>query len=65
MLKVDVNVRRLIALLADEALEQHTHPRGIDLSNAQAIADRRVGRRAAALTQDVLTTRKRDDVGDG
>ena len=52
VLEVDVDVGRLVALLRDEALEQHAHPRRIDLGDAERVADRRVGRRAAALAED-------------
>ena len=33
--EVDVDVRRLVALATDEALEQHAHPRRIDFGDAQ------------------------------
>ena len=65
VLEVDVDVRRLVALLADEALEQHRHARRVDLGDAEAVADRRVGRRAAPLAQDALRARVADDVVDG
>ena len=64
VLEVDVDVRRLVALLADEALEQHRHARRVDLGDAEAVADRRVGRRAAPLAQDALRARVADDVMD-
>ncbi len=54
VLEVDVDVRRLVALARDEALEQQVHARRVDLGDAQAVADRRVGRRAAALAEDAL-----------
>ena len=54
MLEIDIDVGRLVALARNEALEQHAHARGIDLGDAQAIAHRRVGGRAAPLAQDVL-----------
>ncbi len=65
VLEVDVDVGRLVAFLRDEALEQHAHPRRVDLGDAERIADRRVGRRAAALAEDALRARERDDVVDG
>ena len=65
VLEVDVDVGRLVALLRDEALEQHAHPRRIDLGDAERVAHRRVGRRAAALAQDALAAREGDDVVDG
>ena len=65
VLEVDVDVRRLVALLRDEALEQHAHPRRIDLGDPERVADRRVGRRAAALAEDALRAGEGDDVVDG
>ena len=44
MLEVDVDVRRLLALLADEAFEQQVVDRRVDRGDAQAIADRAVRR---------------------
>ena len=63
--EVDVDVGRLVALAADETLEQHVHARRIDLGHAQAITDRRIRRRAASLTQDVAFARKAHDVVHG
>ena len=54
MLKVDVNIGRLIALPADETLEQHTHAGRVYLGDAQAIADDAVGCGPSTLAQDVL-----------
>ena len=65
VLEVDVDVGRLVPLAADEALEQHAHPRRVDLGDAERVADGRVGGRAAALAQDALRPRERDDVLDG
>ena len=49
----------------DEALEQHAHPRRVDFGDAERVADRGVGGRAAALAQDAFAARERDDVVDG
>ena len=65
VLEVDVDVGRLVALLADEALEQHLHPLRIDLGHVGAVADDGVGRAAAPLAQDALRAREVDDVGHG
>ena len=54
VLEVDVDVRRLIALAADEALEQQHRLHRVDRRDAQAEAHRRVGRRPTALAQDAL-----------
>ena len=62
MLEIHIDVRRLVALLGNEALEQHRHPRGIDFGDLQAITDDGIGRRAASLTQDAARTRELDDV---
>ena len=62
VLEVDVDVGRLVALLRDEALEQQAGARRIDLGDAQAVADRRVGGRTAALAQDVLRPGEAHDV---
>ena len=52
VLEVDIDVRRFVALLRDEALEQHVHARRVHFGDVQAVADRRIGRGAAALAQD-------------
>ena len=64
-IEVDVDVRRLVALLGDEPLEQHVHARRIDFGDAQRKADSGVRRRAAALAEDVLLTGEADDIVDG
>ncbi len=65
VLEVDVDVGRLVALGRDEALEQKIEMRRIDLSDAKAITDRGIGRRAAALTEDSLRAREAHDVVHG
>jgi len=59
VLEIDVDVGRLVALLRDEALEQHVHARRIDLGDAERIAHRRVGRRAAPWQRIPLIARTR------
>ncbi len=61
MLEVDIDIRRLVALLRDKALEQEIVALGIDAGDAQHIADRGVGGRASALAQDVLAARELHD----
>ena len=58
MLEVHVDVRRLVALAADESLEQHVAASGVHRGDPQAEADRAVGRRAAALAEDALPARE-------
>ena len=65
VLEIDVDVGRLVAIRRDEALEQEAALARIDIGDAQAVADRRVRRRAAALAEDVLAAREADDVVDG
>ncbi len=65
VLEVDVDVRRLVALARDEALEQHLHARGIDLGDAQRVAHRGVGGRATPLAQDAAPAGEADDVVHG
>ena len=62
VLKVHVNVRRLIALAADETLKQHAHARRVHLGHAQAVAHRRIRRRPASLAQDALAAGEAHDV---
>ena len=65
VLEIDIDVGRLVARGADEALEQDVDPRRIDRGDAEAIANDRIGGRAAALAQDAATPRKLHDVVDG
>ena len=65
MFKVHVDVGRLVALLADETLEEHVDAAGIDGGDAEAKADGGVGGRAASLAQDVTPTRETHQVPDG
>ena len=54
MLEIDVDIGRLLALLADEALEQKIDLHRIDGGDAEHIADGGIGRRAAPLAENVL-----------
>ena len=65
VLEIDVDIRRLVALLGDEALEQHGHARGVDFGDLQAIADHGIRGRAAALAEDALRAGKLDDIVHG
>ena len=62
VLEIDIDVGRLAAIRGDEALEQQAAFARIDLGDAQAVADRRVRRRAAALAKNVLAAGVSDDV---
>ncbi len=67
VLEIDVDVGRLAAVLGNEAGEQQVALVRIDRGDAEAKADRAVGRRAAALAEDflVLAAREGDDVVHG
>src|SRR5262249_25870389 len=62
MLEIDVDVGRLVALGRDEALEQKIADHRIDFGDAKTEAERRIGRRTAALTENALAFREADDV---
>ena len=61
MLEVDIDIGRLLALLADEALEQEIAAFWIDRGDAEHVADRRIGGRSSSLTEDVATAREAHD----
>src|SRR5436190_19935757 len=65
VLEIDINVGRLAPIGGNETFEQETPIARINISDAQAIADCRVRRRAAALTEDVLAARVLDNVMHG
>ena len=65
VLEVDVDVRRLVAFGRDEAFEQKIEALGIDLGDAEAIADRRIGGGTAPLAKNVLAAGKAHDVVHG
>ena len=65
VLEIDVDVRRLVPLARNEALEQHVHPHGVDLGDAERVAHDRVRCRAASLAQDVFRARIAHQVLDG
>src|ERR1700733_6391922 len=54
MLEIRVDVRRLVALLRDEALEQHGHARRINLGDFQTVANNGVSGRAPPLAEYFL-----------
>src|SRR3984893_11140485 len=54
VLEIHVDVRRFVALLRDEALEQHGHARRIHLGDFQAIANNGVSGRAPPLAEYFL-----------
>src|SRR5690606_27169485 len=62
VLKVDVDIRRLLAFPGQEAFEQQVGARRVDLGDAQGKTHRGVGRRAAALAENVLAAGEAHDV---
>ena len=65
VLEVDVDVGRLAALLADEALEQQVRRLRIDGGDAEHVAHGGIGGRSPALAQDVPRSGEADDGVDG
>jgi hypothetical protein len=65
VLEIDVDVGRLVSLPRDETLEQHFHAGRIDLGDAQAIADRGIGRRSSTLTQNAAAAGEVDEIVHG
>ncbi len=55
VLEIDVDIGGFVPLLAQKSLEQQIDAVRVDRRHAQAIADGRIGRRPAALAQDVAT----------
>ncbi len=53
MFEVDVDIGGFVAILGDEPLEQDVDAIGVDGRDAQAVANDRVGRRAASLAEDL------------
>ncbi len=62
--QIEVDIGPLAALLGQETLEQQIHPHRIDRGDPQAVADGAVGRRPAALHEDVVLPAEIDDVPD-
>ena len=62
--QIEIDVGPFAALFGEKALEQQIHADGIDGGDAERIADRAVGGRAAALHQDVLLAAEAHDVPD-
>ena len=65
MLEVNVDVGRLVAFAAHEALEEDIDPVWIHRRDAERVADGAVGGRAAPLAEDAAGARKGNDVVHG
>src|SRR2546427_4149335 len=65
VLDIEIDIRRLGALLGNKALEEQIHPHRIDSCDAQAVADYRIGRGAAPLTEDAALAAECDDLPHG
>ena len=63
-LDVDVDVGRAVALGRQEALEQQAERHGVDLGDAERVADGAVGGAASALAEDVVAAAELDEVPD-
>ena len=62
--QVEVDVGPLPALLGEEALEEQLHAHRVDRGDAEAVADRAVRGRAAALGEDALAPAEVHEVPD-
>src|SRR5690606_16353497 len=62
MLEIDIDVRRLLALVRHEAREKQVVVGRIDRGDAKHVAHGRVGRRSPALAEYAFVTRHTDDV---
>jgi hypothetical protein len=62
VLKIDVDVGRLVPLATDKTLEQGLQSIGIDRRDFQAIADDRIGRRTASLTKNAALSSETNQV---
>ena len=62
VLEIHVDVGRLVALAADETLDQHLHPGRVHLDDAQHETDGRICGRTATLAKNALATSKAHDV---
>ena len=62
--QIEIDVGPLAALLRQEPLEQQIHADRIDRRDAEAVADGAVGRRPAALHEDVVLAAEVHDVPD-
>ena len=62
--QIEIDVRPLAALLRQKPLEQQIHADRIDRRDAEAVAHGAVGRRPAALHEDVVLPAELDDVPD-
>ena len=62
VLEIHVDVGRLVALAADEALDQHLHPGRVHLDDAQHETDGRICGRTTPLAENALAACKAHDV---
>ena len=62
--QIEIDVRPFAAFFGEKALEQQFHADRIDRRYSKRITDGAVGRRAAALHQNVLLAAELDDVPD-
>ena len=62
--KIEIDVRPFAALFGKKPLEEQVHADRIDGGDAQRVADRAVGRRAASLHQNIVLAAEANDVPD-
>ncbi len=62
VLEIDVDIRRLVARVRNEALEKKVGSGRVDFGDAERITDGGIRRRATPLMQDFFLTREADNV---
>jgi hypothetical protein len=65
VLEIHIDIRRFVALLRDEALEQHLHAGRVHGGDAEAVAHGGIGGRAAPLAEDAPRAGEAHDVVHG
>ena len=62
--QIQIDIRPFAALFGKKALEKQVHADGVHGRNAQRVTHRAIGRRAAALHQNIALAAKADDIPD-
>ena len=60
--QIDIDIRPLAALFAEEAFEEKVHAHGVHRGDFERVADRAVGGAAAALREDIVLLAEAHDV---
>ena len=60
--EIDIDIGRFRTSFTEKPLKEQLHTNGVDRRDAEAVAHGRVGRRAASLTENALTSSEAHDV---